>query len=203
VVRVSVKSEEREKETNEDIQWESKQHPELNTESKVHDKTEISLEKMTKAELLKKIKEVQESAEKNYDLYVRSLAETDNLKKRSQKEKEEWIKFANESLIKQLLPVVDNLEKALAHSNDENALHGLREGVELTRKGLMDTLKKAGLEEVQAAGEPFDPNFHEAVSAQVDDTTEPATILQELQKGYLLNQRLIRPAMVIISKSGE
>lgn len=203
MVRVSVKSEEREKETNEDIQWESKQHPELNTESKVHDKTEISLEKMTKAELLKKIKEVQESAEKNYDLYVRSLAETDNLKKRSQKEKEEWIKFANESLIKQLLPVVDNLEKALAHSNDENALHGLREGVELTRKGLMDTLKKAGLEEVQAAGEPFDPNFHEAVSAQVDDTTEPATILQELQKGYLLNQRLIRPAMVIISKSGE
>ena len=161
---------------------------------------EIPLEKMTKAELLEKISEIQESVEKNFDLYLRSQAEMENLKKRFMKEKEELVKYANESLIKRLLTVLDNLQNAIAHSRDKKALKALGEGVELTLKGLMDALEKAGLKQVEAEGEPFDPNFHEAVSELEDAAKEPGTVLQELQKGYILNQRLIRPAMVVVSK---
>ncbi|MCP4666868.1 MAG: nucleotide exchange factor GrpE [Deltaproteobacteria bacterium] len=164
------------------------------------EKKEIPLEKMTKAQLLKKVREVQESVDKNFDLYLRSQAEIENLKRRFKKEKEDLAKYANESLIKRLLTVMDNLQNAVTHSRDKKALKALGEGVELTLKGLMDALEKAGLEQVQAQGEPFDPNFHEAVSEREDDASEAGTVLQELQKGYILNQRLIRPAMVVVSK---
>lgn len=160
----------------------------------------MSLGKMSKTELIQKAEEFQAEAGKNYDLYLRSQAEIDNLKKRSQKEKEEWIKFSNESLIKQLLPVMDNLEKAIAHSENENSLLPLRQGIELTLKGLQDTLTKAGLEIIRAQGEPFDPSYHQAVYEQEDDLVEAGINLQELQKGYTLNRRLIRPAMVVVSR---
>ncbi len=159
-----------------------------------------SPEKMTKAELLEKINELQEASEKNYDLYLRSEAEIENIKKRNKKEKEDWLKYANETLIKEILPVLDNLEMAISHTQNENSLNALREGVELTLKGLKDTLAKSGLEEVKAEGERFDPNYHHAVSEQNDENVEAGIILQELQKGYTLNSRLIRPAMVIVSK---
>jgi len=109
-------------------------------------------------------------------------------------------KYANESLIKEILPVIDNLQKAISHAhNDENPL-GLVEGIELTLGGLMATLEKAGLEEVEAEGKPFDPNFHEAISKQIDGKVAPGHVITELQKGYVLNGRLIRPSMVIISE---
>lgn len=161
---------------------------------------EKPLEKMTKSELLEKINELQEASEKNHDLYLRSEAEIENLKKRNKKDKEEWVKYANETLIKEILPVMDNLEMAISHSQDENSIQALREGVELTLKGLRDVLGKSGLQEVKAEGEPFDPNYHHAVSGQVDENVEEGIILQELQKGYMLKERLIRPAMVIVSK---
>jgi molecular chaperone GrpE len=161
---------------------------------------EIPLEKMTKAQLLKKISEIQESVDRNFDLYLRSQAEIENLKKRFKKEKADLAKYSNESLIKRLLTVMDNLQNAITHSREKKALKALTEGVELTLKGLMDALEKAGLEQVKAEGESFDPNFHEAVSELEDDASEPGTVLQELQKGYILHQRLIRPAMVIVSK---
>jgi molecular chaperone GrpE len=98
--------------------------------------------------------------------------------------------------------VVDNLEKAIAHSKNEGSVDALKEGVKLTLKGLMDILRSSGLESVRAMNEPFDPNFHEAVSEQQDSSVKPGTVIQELQSGYLLNQRLIRPAMVVVSKRG-
>lgn len=155
---------------------------------------------MTKAELKEEINEVLKKSEENYDLFLRSQAEIENLKKRSAKEKEEWIKYSNESLIKELLPVVDNLEKAISHSQDESSLEALREGVELTLKGLMDTLAKVGVEAVAAVGESFDPNFHHAVSEMADENAEPGVVIQELQKGYRLRERLIRPALVVVNK---
>jgi len=164
---------------------------------------EIPLENLKKTELLEKAKEIQKTADENYDLYMRSLAEIENLKKRYQKDKSDLIKYSNESLVKQLLIVIDNLEKAISAIQEENSVDALREGVELTLKGLMDTLGKTGLETVQAQGEPFDPNFHEAISELEDSTAEPGTVLQELQKGYILNDRLIRPAMVIVNKSSS
>lgn len=172
----------------------------------VQDHKEKPLEKMTKAELIEKIAEIQEEAKKNYDLYLRSQADIENLKKRNSKERAELAKYANESLVKDLLPVMDNLEMAISHAHSNNSLSALREGVELTLKGLKDTLVKSGLEEIEARNRPFDPNYHHAVSEREDEGVEPGTVLEEMQKGYLFNHRLIRPAMVVVSRgkaSGE
>jgi len=117
------------------------------------------LEKMTKTELVEMAKDLKEKSEKDYDRLLRAQAEIDNILKRNKKEKEEWVKYSNETLIKEILPVMDNLEKAVSHSKDENSLHALREGIKLTLKGLKDTLVKSGLEEVNAKGKPFDPCF--------------------------------------------
>ena len=167
---------------------------------KDHKTEEKPLEKMTKSELLAKTEEFQEASKKDYDLYLRSQADIENIKKRNKKEKEEWVKYSNETLIKEILPVLDNLEKAISHSDNENSLHALREGVDLTLKGLKNTLVKSGLGEVKTESEPFNPCFHQAVSEQEDKNVEAGMILHELQRGYTLNQRLIRPAMVIVSK---
>jgi molecular chaperone GrpE len=187
-------------ERNRDIQGDKEIQVEGDDTDKGDKPPEKHAERMTKAELSKRTHELQEDSKKNYDLYLRSQAEIENLKKRNAKDKEEWIKYSNETLIKEILPVMDNLENALSHSRDENSLEALREGVALTLKGLKETLMKSGLEEVKAEGEPFDPCFHHAVSEQEDENTRAGTILHELQKGYILNQRLIRPAMVVVSK---
>jgi molecular chaperone GrpE len=196
-----------ERKVKEDSQEELKEYPVEMREQKDRDEDreekEVPVDKMTKPQLRNKLKEVHESAEKNFDLYMRSQAEIENMKKRFQKDKESIIIFSNESLIRQLLAVVDNLEKAITHSEDDNAFHTLKEGVELTLKGFMETLENAGLEKIKAVGQSFDPNFHEAVSEQEDDTVSPGTVIQELQKGYLLNERLVRPAMVLVSKEGS
>jgi molecular chaperone GrpE len=174
-------------------------------ESAPEDKVEkvIPLEDMTKEELIDRIGAIQELADKNYDLYVRSQAEIENVRKRFQKDKQDLAKFANEMIIKQLLPVADNLEKAITHSTDENALDALREGIDLTLKGFLDTLEKNGVECVEALNQPFDPNFHEAVSQAENNAVEPGTVVNELQKGYTLNKRLIRPAMVVVSRKSS
>lgn len=179
---------------------ELEEDPREEGESQDQEEEEIPLTKMTKAALIEKIEKVQEASDKNLDLYIRSQAEIDNLKKRYQKEQQGLVKFANESLIKQLLPVVDNLEKAITHSQDEDSIEAIREGVDLTLKGLMDILQKAGVETVEAVGEQFDPNFHEAVSEMADDGIKPGAVIKDLQKGYTLHQRLIRPSMVIVNK---
>ena len=161
---------------------------------------EKPLAKMTKPELLEKIKELQEELKKNFDLYLRSQADIENIKKRNKKDKEDWIRYSNETIIKEMLPVIDNLENAISHSQNENSIDALKEGVKLTLKGFMDTLTKSGLEEVKAQGEPFDPSYHQAVSQHEDNNVDVGVILEELQKGYTLNERLIRPAMVVVSK---
>jgi molecular chaperone GrpE len=158
------------------------------------------LDTLTHEDLLERARELQKESEKNYDLYLRSQAEMDNLKKRAKKEREDYLKFAKESLIKEILPVLDNLEKALSYSKDQNTVHALKEGIHLTLEGLKDTLAKSGLEEVKALGEPFDPCFHEAVSEMDDPKAKPGVVLTELQKGYILNTRLIRPAMVVVNR---
>lgn len=176
------------------------QEPEKKAKEKGPEKVVKKAEEMTKQELLKKLTDTREEAEKNYDLYMRTYAEMENIKKRGIKEREELAKYANESIIKEILPVIDNLDKAISHAqNDENS-SALVEGLELTRDGLMKALEKAGLKEVEALGEPFDPNFHESVSQQIDDTVAPGHVIMELQKGYLLNGRLMRPSMVVISQ---
>jgi molecular chaperone GrpE len=178
----------------------SQEEPGTKDEEKEPETKEKPLAKMTKPELLEKIKELQEESTKNFYLYLRSQADIENIKKRNKKDKEDWIRYSNETLIKEMLPVIDNLEKAISHSQDENSFDALKEGVKLTLKGFIDTLVKSGLEEVKAQGEPFDPSYHQAVSQQEDNNVEVGIILVELQRGYTLNERLIRPAMVVVSK---
>jgi molecular chaperone GrpE len=182
------------------------QHPvsEDHSEGTSTDET-LPLEDLSKPELIQKIQQLQEDVKAHYDLFLRAQADMENLKKRQQKEKEDWRRFATEKLIKDLLPAVDNLQSAIAHTHDENSADSLREGLELTLKGLRGALETAGLEEVRAEGEPFDPCFHEAISMQEDENLQAGHVLKELQKGYTLNERLLRPALVVVSKgkSGE
>jgi len=161
------------------------------------------IDEMTREELIEAWRNLQGESERQRDLYLRSMAEAENIRKRSVKEKEEWVKYANEVLLKSLLPVIDNLEKAIEHSRDQSSMNALREGVMLTLKGFKDSLSKSGVTEIQAPGAPFDPRLHEAVYEVNDDQTPDGIVVQELQKGYTLNGRLLRPAMVVLSKGAK
>ncbi len=136
---------------------------------------------------------------------IRKAADFENAKKRLAKEKEEFIKFANERLIRDLLTVIDNLERALQHAEetDPEKTHPIVEGVHLIRKQIYDYLKEHGLVKIEAMGKPFDPTFHEAISQQESEDYPDDTVIKVLQEGYLLHDRLLRPAQVIISKRPE
>ncbi len=134
------------------------------------------------------------------DQVLRLHAEFDNYRKRTEREVAGFRKYAQESLIKELLPHVDNLERALEHGRQNDPDDPLLEGVELTLKGIMDALGRFGVSRVEAMGKPFDPGLHEAVMQQLDADKEENTILAETQTGYLLHDRLLRPAMVVVSK---
>ena len=174
-----------------------------NSREKSKEKKVKKTEEMTKRELVKKVEGIEIKAQENYELYMRTYAEMENIKKRGKKEREDLAKFANESLIKEILPAIDSLEKAISHANSDTNESGLVKGLEMTLDGLMKTLEKSGLKEVEAVGKSFDPNFHEAISQQIDDTVAQGHIIMELQKGYLLNERLVRPSMVVISKGNS
>ncbi len=162
---------------------------------------EFRLEEMTREQLMEELKAAREEAERNFETYLRVAAELENIKKRNLRDREEARKFSNEALIKNLLAVIDNLEQALVHSEgDRDTLVCVTEGVQLTLKGLMDVLAKEGVVQIQSIGNKFDPNFHEAVSEIEDESADPGTIVHELQRGYLLNGRLIRPAKVVVSR---
>lgn len=140
-------------------------------------------------------------AEDNYAKFLRAAADLENYKKRVEKEKARIIDFANEDLIIEILPVIDNLERALAHSEGEqNNLASLVEGVKLTIDQTYSVFKKSGLKEIRAVGEKFDPGLHHAISHEDDNEAEPGTVVKEFQKGYLLKGKLIRPSMVMVAK---
>ncbi|MBU2547991.1 MAG: nucleotide exchange factor GrpE [Proteobacteria bacterium] len=143
----------------------------------------------------------QAQAEDYRNLYLRTQADMDNMRKRLEREKAEFVKFANENVMKELLSVMDNLERALAHATaNGEAGSGLAQGVKLTYDGFKSVLDKFGVSQVQAVGERFDPNFHEAVMQREDPDADENTVIEEIQKGYLLNERLIRPSMVVVAK---
>jgi molecular chaperone GrpE len=140
-------------------------------------------------------------ASENYDRYLRQVAELENFKKRANREKDEAIRFANEALVKDLLPVADNLERALAHAKDGGNGRPLIEGVEMVLKGFFDVLAKHGVVAISAVGQPFDPTKHEAMAHVESNASDPNTVLEEYHKGYLLRDRLIRPALVSVAKT--
>ncbi len=146
------------------------------------------------------VEEKAKQAEENYDRLLRAQAELENYKKRVEREKSSLVKFGNEELIKAILPVVDNLERALDHPPGENP-DGLLEGVKITYNQLFQVLEKFGLTPIAAVGEPFDPGKHEAMMQVESADHEPNTVVSELQKGYFLNDRLLRPAMVSVARA--
>lgn len=134
------------------------------------------------------------------DQVLRLHAELDNYRKRTEREMAGFRKYAQEALVRELLPHLDNLERALEHGRQENPDDPLLAGVELTLKGLVDSLAKFGVSVVEAVDQSFDPSLHEAIMQQVDADKEENTVLAVTQKGYMLHDRLVRPAMVIVSK---
>jgi molecular chaperone GrpE len=134
---------------------------------------------------------------------LRAQADAQNVKRRAEQDVEKARKFALEQFTKDLLPVVDNLERALeAASGDDEAVRPIAEGVKLTLKSFLDVMKKFNIELVDPQGEPFDPNLHQAMSMVENNEVEPNSVITVVQKGYTLNGRLVRPAMVIVSKNG-
>jgi molecular chaperone GrpE len=144
-------------------------------------------------------------AQENWDRLLRTTADFDNFKKRAAREKQDAIKYATESLLQKIIPVLDNFEMALAaaQNNATADLKSVRDGVAMIHSQLKSTLTDAGLEEVDATGKPFDPNLHEAVSQQESDTVAEGQVLQQLRKGYKLRERLLRPATVVVAKKPE
>ncbi len=150
-------------------------------------------------DLNERLKLAQEESQKNYDLYLRAVAETENLRKRNQREREEYLKFASWSLIKELLTVMDDLERALAMAGPEQDYANLYKGVEMVHQRLKGVITGAGVEEVEALGQPFDPQYHQALTVESVAGYPENTVVEELQKGYVMHGRLVRPSLVKVS----
>jgi molecular chaperone GrpE len=149
--------------------------------------------------LAQKTKEAQE----NYDRFVRLAAELENIKKRQEREVAELRQFANENLLKELVPVLDNLERALEHGRQSEAPEALMEGLDLVNQDFLKVLGRFGVTPINSVGERFDPAYHHAVMEEEAPEVEDQTVLKELQKGYMLANRLLRPAMVVVSRNAE
>ena len=163
-------------------------------------KVEIEVDSVESLE--KKLEEALSESQQHYDRLLRVSAEFENYKKRSMRDADEFRKYANEALLKDLLHVVDNLERAIAsaaESSDSNTC--VVEGVQMTLDEIMKIFTKFGVTPVDAAGKPFDPAFHQAIMQQETDEHPDNTVINEMQKGYLLRDRLLRPAMVVVAKA--
>jgi molecular chaperone GrpE len=155
-------------------------------------------EDLNMAEALEEARnKLQESEEK----VLRLAADFENTKKRLERERDTSLKYAEENILKELLPGIDNIDRALEQAQESNSIESLLEGVELTKGGLLATLEKFGVKPIESVGEPFDPNLHEAIAMEETDEMEPNIVMKEFQKGYFYKDRLLRPAKVIVSKS--
>ncbi|MBC2735410.1 MAG: nucleotide exchange factor GrpE [Desulfobacteraceae bacterium] len=150
--------------------------------------------------LEEKLQAAERQAQENHERFLRAAAELDNFRKRKEREVSDLRKYANQMLLRELLGVVDNLERALAASLENSEPEGLREGVEMTLKELLKIFDQFKVTPIEAHEQPFDPNHHEAVMQEPSDAFPPNTVVKELQKGYMLRDRLLRPAMVVVSK---
>ena len=182
--------------------------PEVVTETPEEGTTEEA-EEATPAEVVdpltalkNEIEAARAEASTNWDLYLRERADLENARKRHQRDKEDALRFANDRLLKEIIPVLDNLERAVEHaeqSDDDN--QGLLEGVNMTINQFRKALEDFGAKPINAIGTAFDPNLHQAMG-QVDSADQtPNTVVTEFQKGYLLHDRLLRPSLVMLAKA--
>lgn len=146
-----------------------------------------------------------EKADDHWDRLLRAKADLENFRKRASRDKEEAIRYANQKLLQGLLPVLDSFDMAVsaAESGNADALESLQSGVNMIHQQLKSALGGAGLEEIDALGQPFDPNLHEAVSQLESDDAPEGSVAQQLRKGYRLRERLLRPASVIVARKPD
>jgi molecular chaperone GrpE len=156
--------------------------------------TQLELSMAKGRELMDKVKD-------EHEKMLRAVADLENYKKRAAKEKDEVQKFGSEKLLRDFLPVVDNFDRALEHARTSGDLESLKKGIEMTRKLFEDTLAKHGVKSFSSKGEVFDPTRHEAMSAAESDELPPNHVHSEYLRGFTLNDRLIRPALVVVSKA--
>lgn len=168
-----------------------------NLEQEATAEEELSLEEQLRAEL----EVAQNEVKTAQDQYLRTLADMENLRKRTQREKEDLGKFANENILRDILPVIDNLERAVEHAEQAHSNEGLLEGVQMTLDQFSQVLTRFGVVPFESLGEPFDPAMHQAVGQQESDEFPANAVAMQMQKGYQLNERLLRPAMVMVAKA--
>jgi molecular chaperone GrpE len=135
------------------------------------------------------------------DRMLRLAADFDNTRKRLEKDRTEGISYANEGIMRALIPVIDNLERAIEHGGKDEGCKGLLEGVQMTLKSFLDVFSKFGGSQFESIGEQFDPNKHEAVTQEQTSDYPDMTVTREFQKGYTLRERLLRPAMVAVARN--
>lgn len=152
-------------------------------------------------EEIEDLKSKAEKAQQWYDQLLRTAADLENYRKRAARERQEAVKFANESLLQKLVPVLDNFDSALAAANGQTApASALQAGIAMIHQQLKSALAEAGLEEIDATQKLFDPNFHEAVAQEESTEVAEGHVLRQLRKGYKLRERLLRPAAVVVAK---
>ncbi len=142
---------------------------------------------------------LRQEVEENYNRYLRVQADFDNFRKRTRKEKEELLKYASLPIIESLLPALDNLERALTAGQNAEHSDSLVKGVEMVFRQIQQVLEQEGLQAIEAEGKPFDPQYHQAVMQEESADHEAGIVIQELQKGYILKDRVVRPSMVKVS----
>ena len=151
-----------------------------------------------------KLEVKEQEAKENYDRLLRVSAEFENYKKRASRDLAELRKFANQSLIKEMLSVIDNLELAMNSTNGHKTIdQGLLQGLDMTHNEILKVFEKFNVKPIEAKGQAFDPTFHEAVMQEATDEFDENTVINELQKGYLIHDRLLRPAMVVVARPKE
>jgi molecular chaperone GrpE len=146
------------------------------------------------------LEKAQNEAQEHYERFLRTAAELDNFRKRKEREVSDLRKYANQNLLRELLNVVDNLERAIGATQDAGTTDGLVEGVDMTLKELLKIFENAGVKPIEAVDHTFDPNLHEAVMQEENENIPENTVIRELQKGYQIHDRLLRPAMVVVSR---
>jgi molecular chaperone GrpE len=155
-------------------------------------------------EMEARLESLEQEAKETHDRFLRVSAEFENYKKRAAREMGDFRKFANESFVKAMLSVVDNLDRAIeSSSNDKNTNTSVVEGVNMTLREILKVFEQFGVIPFESLGKTFDPGFHQAVMQEENEEYPDNTVLNELQKGYLIHDRLLRPAMVVVSKKKE
>ncbi len=183
-------------ETNDELE---KEAIEASAEAEADEQTS---EASDEGDLTRLLEDARNKADEHWDQLMRTRAELDNLRKRNQRDLENAHKYALERFAQEVLPIWDSLELGHQAAQDEEVdVQRLREGTELTLKLLTDVMNKQGIEQIDPQGEPFNPEYHQAMTMQERDDVPPNTVVGVMQKGYLLNGRLLRPAMVLVSKA--